>query len=307
MSRRQPVVRSAAACVFALLNSCAIAAPFTFDDIDFWVGAGASRAALVIDWVEDTAQPPALAWGYRWDGTATGADMLAAIIAADPRLFAKLGGSPGSPVAAYGLGYDADNDGQFALDDDTAFDADGIAYTGPADGTVAISAADYYAEGWFTGFWHYGVPVVAASNPYEGGQWRDISSGLAGRTLVDGTWDSWAYTPTFDFAAFAENPVAARSPFPPGDFNRDTLVDAADYELWKSEFGSTGAPEIDASGNGVVDAADYTIWRDNFSGGGAGSAATPGRGVPEPSTLGLVAGSLSALWQFPFSRRRVRV
>ena len=84
---------------------------FSFDDIEFWVGNGANRAALVIDWVENAADPPALAWGYRWDGAAKGRDMLTALVAADPRLFAKLGGTPGSPVAVYGLGYDADGDG----------------------------------------------------------------------------------------------------------------------------------------------------------------------------------------------------
>ena len=52
------------------------AQPFTFDDIEFWVGTGANRAALVIDWLENSNEPPALVWGYRWNGTATGRDML---------------------------------------------------------------------------------------------------------------------------------------------------------------------------------------------------------------------------------------
>jgi hypothetical protein len=282
MSGKNYYLPLALACAFALTSPNALAASFTFADIDFWVGTGANQAALVIDWGEDAAEPPALAWGYRWNGMATGADMLAAILAADARLFAKLGGAPGSPAVVYGLGYDANDDGQFALDDGTAFDAGGIAITGPADLATSIDANDYYAEGWFTGFWHYGVPVIPESNPYDGGQWRDISSGMAGRDLVDGAWDSWAFTPTFDFAAFAENPQAAASPFAPGDFNRDRTVDDADYQLWKSAFGSTTAPDVDANGDGTVDAADYTVWRDNL-GASTITPALDALALPEPT------------------------
>src|SRR5262245_44879430 len=69
-----------------------MAPPFSFSDIKYWIGSGANRAALVIDWDESSTQPPALAWGYRWNGTAHGSDLLSAVVADDPRLFAKLGG-----------------------------------------------------------------------------------------------------------------------------------------------------------------------------------------------------------------------
>lgn len=58
---------------------------FTFDDVKFWVGTGSNQAALVIEW-HDSQSPDALVWGYRWDGNATGHDMLVAIAKADPRL-----------------------------------------------------------------------------------------------------------------------------------------------------------------------------------------------------------------------------
>ena len=50
----------------------------SFDDIDYWVGEGPNRAALVIQWNDDNS-PGALAWGYRWSGNATGLDMINAI------------------------------------------------------------------------------------------------------------------------------------------------------------------------------------------------------------------------------------
>lgn len=259
---------------------------FTFDDVEFWVGSGANRAAIVIDWSDTTTDSPALAWGFRWDGTAFGRDMLKAVVAADDRLFAKIGGPVANPVAIYGLGYDASDDGQFALDDFTAFDDDGFATSAPADGAVSVDVADHYAEGWFTGFWHYGQ---ADSNPYAGGTWVDAPLGMAGRPLSDGAWDSWVFTPSFNFASFAVNPVAAPAPYPPGDFDRDGDVTAADYDVWKAAFGSTTDLAADASGNGVVDAADYSVWRDRFSGGSASIASAS---VPESSSNLSVVGAL---------------
>ena len=60
-------------------------ASFTFDDIQYWVGNGSNKAALVIEW-HDGNRPDAIVWGYRWDGKATGHDMIVAIAQADPRL-----------------------------------------------------------------------------------------------------------------------------------------------------------------------------------------------------------------------------
>ena len=60
-------------------------ASFTFDDIQYWVGNGSNKAALVIEW-HDGDRPDAMVWGYRWDGEATGHDMIVAIAQADPRL-----------------------------------------------------------------------------------------------------------------------------------------------------------------------------------------------------------------------------
>ena len=55
----------------------AIIAP---EDILYWVGEGSNEAILAVNWA-DTA----LAWGYRWNGTATVADMMDDIATADPR------------------------------------------------------------------------------------------------------------------------------------------------------------------------------------------------------------------------------
>jgi hypothetical protein len=73
----------------------------------------------------------------------------------------------------------------------------------------------------------------------------------------------------------------------PGDYNGNGVVDAGDYNTWRSRFGQTGPNSADGNGNGIVDAADYVIWRKIMSTpGGSAALATA---VPEPSALLLLA------------------
>jgi hypothetical protein len=47
-----------------------------------------------------------------------------------------------------------------------------------------------------------------------------------------------------------------------GDYNRDGLVNALDYQAWRSAFGLVGTNlPADGNGNGIVDTADYVLWR----------------------------------------------
>jgi hypothetical protein len=283
---RKAEFTAVASLTLVLCTSSTVAqSPFSFSDIQFWIGSGENRAALLIDWDENSADSPSLAWGYRWDGAADGSDMLLAIISVDDRLFAKLGGATTNPNAVFGIGYDADGDGQFALDDGTNFDDAGIAFTSPPDLATSVDPDDYYAEGWFTGFWHYGIEMPAGTNPFDGSNWSDVAVGMASRTLVDGSWDSWTFSPTFNFDAFAENPQPSAPRFSPGDFNRDGQSDAADYSLWRSKFGSTSDFDADGSGNGVVDAADYVVWRHHLTVRNSGSLVSGAPSVPEPATV----------------------
>lgn len=56
---------------------------FTADDVTFWTGSGAHEAVLIVDF-QDGAETTSYAWGFRFDGTTTGADMLNAVVDADP-------------------------------------------------------------------------------------------------------------------------------------------------------------------------------------------------------------------------------
>jgi hypothetical protein len=61
---------------------------------------------------------------------------------------------------------------------------------------------------------------------------------------------------------------------PPGNFNGDGTVDAADYVTWRKGLGTTYMPD------------DYDDWRANFGAqSGGGTAANVARAVPEPGGL----------------------
>jgi hypothetical protein len=87
-----------------------------------------------------------------------------------------------------------------------------------------------------------------------------------------------------------------------GDYNRDGVVNAADYVVWRKTQ-NTSVPAYsgaDGNGDGTINQGDFTIWRANFgntrggSSGGSGSQA--GHAVPEPSSaITLIVGGLLRL------------
>ncbi len=156
-----------------------------FDDVQYWIGTGANRAALVIDF-NDSATTEAWLWGYRWDGTATAEDMVSTIVTADPYLF-WFESAPGSfGVSVFGFGYDADQDGG-------AFSFGGTLQppaTGPWDSSGADDVSngptdtdDQFASAWLSGdFW--GLLLSSDS----GVSWAGASTGITGHTLTNDEW-----------------------------------------------------------------------------------------------------------------------
>ena len=188
--------------VWVALCGEASAQPFGFDDIDFWVGSGANRAAMVIDW-NDGKHPQSVVWGYRWDGTATSQNMLMAIAGttviheietdafisshtgADPRLYARLSQFTfGDGV--FGLGYDHDGDGGTFT---PGFEGSETGFSADPD--------DRYAEGWFdNGFW---AGSGSNGDPFDGGSWEGFT--FLGREIQDGDWEGWSFAPGFTQSA----------------------------------------------------------------------------------------------------------
>ncbi|MBA3482154.1 MAG: hypothetical protein H0T51_10105 [Pirellulales bacterium] len=271
----------------------ALAAPVaTFDDVTFWTGVGANRAAIAIDWTSASSTDAALVWGYRWDGAADGEDMLRAVLAADSRLFAKISEPGPLGISVWGIGYDADDDGGFALSDGTEFDADGVAVTGlPDEDATPLDPDDWYREGWFTGVWSY---TLANADPWSGDDWTESQLGPSFRPLVDGAWDSWAFASPIVLGAFAQNPVAAEPPAneTSADFDGDGNVDGGDFLTWQRGLGLTaGAERVDGDANGdfAVDALDLEVWKSGF-----GVAATGGSGVAASMAIPEPPGSVHA-------------
>jgi hypothetical protein len=71
----------------------------------------------------------------------------------------------------------------------------------------------------------------------------------------------------------------------PGDYNGDSLVDAADYTMWRDTLGQTGTGlAADGDNSGTIDELDFEFWKLSYGmgTGGAGSA-TEFAAVPEPA------------------------
>ncbi len=92
--------------------------------------------------------------------------------------------------------------------------------------------------------------------------------------------------------------------FLPGDYNRDGIVDAADYTVWRDSLGQPGLVPYsgpDGDGNGLIDLEDYLLWKANF---GRGSAAIASASVPEPLAWRLLAlAGVASLGRRLFGRR----
>ncbi|GGG62859.1 DUF5074 domain-containing protein [Epilithonimonas arachidiradicis] len=174
-------------------------ADFSMNDIVYWVGTGSNKAAFVVQW-NDSKNPDALVWGFKWDGSASGEDMLKAIAKTDKRFFSLLYQGTQYGTAIGGLGFDLDGNDTNALykNGNTTYPL----Y--PVDGVVNITAYDFdyytakdtndhWQSGWMSkGYWSYWVKDPTDSDfGYSG-------LGASSRQLENGSWDVWNFNPEFN-------------------------------------------------------------------------------------------------------------
>ncbi|ASK31591.1 secretion protein [Chryseobacterium sp. T16E-39] len=167
-----------------------------FSDIQYWVGTGSKKAAFVVQW-NDGKNPDALVWGFKWDGNATGEDMLKAIAKADHRFYSLLYQGTTFGTAIGGLGFDLNGQGTNGLykSGNTTYPLyplNGIVNTTAYDfdDYAAIDAAnDHWKSGWTTGYWSYWV-----KNPADAA-FGYSSLGASSRVLENNSWDLWNFYP----------------------------------------------------------------------------------------------------------------
>jgi hypothetical protein len=154
----------------------------------------------------------------------------------------------------------------------------------PSGGTASFSSIDFFRGS--------GIP----SSLFRGG-------------TVFNNRDQLTFRVVFKNTTISAVVVADLTPFQPGDYNGDGVVDTADYVVWRNTLGSTSELAADGTGNGIIDEGDWVIWRQNFgetiTDGISGAASATGAATPEPGAcllLMLGAVSLSALRR---SRRSV--
>ena len=82
---------------------------------------------------------------------------------------------------------------------------------------------------------------------------------------------------------------------PPGDFNRDNIIDGRDFLLWQRELGSAVAipgAGADANVDGLVTNADLAIWQTNLGATSSPTTASNNTPIPEPAAALLAAASI---------------
>lgn len=223
---------------------------FTSSDVTFWTGSGTNETVLVVDW-QGTNAPHALAWGYRWDGTATMRDLLERVALSDARLVTRP--HPGYPDSVlYALGYDADGDGGRFV---TGFPLPGM------ENGYALDPEDRYREGWTSGYWSL---WRGAGNPYDGGSWSYTGSGYSLIPLTHGSWIGWGYDDDFSSNMTGGADDAPRLPSPaasPYATGVDSYVEGTG--VWKDPLlvpdsyythaaAALGRPTVDTTGDATA-------------------------------------------------------
>jgi hypothetical protein len=188
----------------------------SLDDIQIWTGSGTNRAALVVEWnspvvFNSTTVPPPIAnktlvWGYRFNGTPTGTQMLDAVLAADPKLYVVADETYGTFVES--IGYNLNDNGVIGVTDGASsnFITGGLLTnaTVNVDAATPLNSGDLFWSGYFGPNWQvwtelgdsggFEASPNRGTNAYwnattgDHGQWEYASYGLDDLLLTNGSW-----------------------------------------------------------------------------------------------------------------------
>ncbi len=186
------------------------------DDIPLWTGSGTNRAALVVEWNSpelfnnsSVAAPVAnqtMVWGYRFNGPASGTQLLQAVLAADPKLYVVADVTYGTFVES--IGYNLNGNGLIGVSDGTATNVftNGFLTSATVDPDAAspLNQGDLFWSGYFGPNWQVWTELGDAggfpASPDRGnsrywnsltgiqGQWEYANDGLDDLALTNGSW-----------------------------------------------------------------------------------------------------------------------
>jgi hypothetical protein len=205
-------------------------------------------------------------------------------------------------------------------------------YAGNADATAAMRLIAQVGGQWYADATSFSTPATTLAQFAANAQLQEVTYNPAAANWLtlnfDGSYDpttdtgtnsttplSLGATPASDlsgmitaFGLYVTGPGTRRfdtfaidgvstSQSVPGDYSGNSIVDAADYTIWRDTLGSTtdlraNGDNVGASAN-TIDQADYGYWKSRF-GNTMGSGAI---GVPEPTTVLLLGlASLGLIW-----------
>lgn len=200
---------------------------FSFDSIDFWVGDGENRAAIVLTWHDtDKTVPDNMVWGYRWSAdvdTISGLSLFESVMKADPRLVGLVQYTGSMGYTINGIGYcepratsmqisfqldSAKAHVSYTYPDNAATLARTAINQGKSSGVIyhpfgsngtSYPAYDYdywvatatvtnhWFAGWYSGYWSYFVRDSYTQDFSYSGY------GASSRKVQNGTWDAWSW------------------------------------------------------------------------------------------------------------------
>jgi hypothetical protein len=165
------------------------------------------------------------------------------------------------------------------------------AITGVLEGSVQLAAENTFQS--------FSVSAADFVVP-EGASAPDFASTRNVQFIWQINGQNWGFdagnTLTIDNVVLKAVDLAA--PTLSGDYNADGQVNAADYTVWRDNLGAPTEAPINNAGDGLfgVDAGDYSLWVSQY-----GTTASSATAVPEPTTLFVLASGAA----FAAARKRV--
>ncbi|CAD7694829.1 unnamed protein product [Ostreobium quekettii] len=187
----------------------------------------------------------------------------------------------GSPATSFWVGVTGSDDAVWGVDEASLLDGFTISIEANKDGfTVTISDAEFVDNGSATpGVFHGAFTGTEFIDNFGGGHLYFTAQKSGAAMIVN----------LGELSIEVAEPLLLTA-----DFNRDGVVDAADYTVWRDHSGEQVTPctEGDANGDGAVTTDDYAEWKASY---GAQSSAlrdrAPGLQAPGPASMALLWGA----------------